>query len=513
MNKQRFLFAVLCILLSQGQVSVAHAGAPSFQVFEASIPEVHAALRQGKTSCQTIVSQYLLRIQTYDKALQINSIQTINARAQEQAKALDALQAKGGWGGALHCVPVMLKDVFETKDMPTSFGSVLFKHWTSDRDAAVVQRLKNAGAIILAKNTMGEFGNRYSGSAYGLVRNPYDITRNPSGSSAGTAASLTANFGLVGIGEDSTGSIRGPASVNNLVGLRPTHGSVNLAGMMPATPSVDTLGPITRTTKDAAILMEVIADARGGQSIAEVSNSAPLRVGVITQPISASTDPGSSDYYKVHAVFDQALKRLKNQNVTVITPLNPAELSLVRELEAMNFDAYETEKAMDEHLRSMNKPPVSSLRELLDSGVVVPAAAASLRKALGKRTTDPAYATIQRKRQLLRDAVLKSMSEHNLSALVYATYDHQTTPIPDDVLTNPQSKDTFGWGDNRNLSPATGLPALSVPAGLTTDRLPVGMEFIGAPYSESILLELGRRLEQSSPSRQVPGLTPPLQAQ
>ena len=481
----------------------------SFNLYETTIKEVHSALRSGKTTCHSIVSEYLNRIQAYDQSLKINSVQTINPKALEQAKDLDAQQARGEWGGLLHCVPVLLKDTFETKDMPTSFGSALFQDWVSDRDATVVQRLQAAGAIILAKTTMGEFGNRYSGSAFGVIRNPYDLERNPSGSSAGTAVGITANFGLVGIGEDSTGSIRGPAAVTNLVGLRPTHGSVSLEGMMPATPSVDTLGPITRTAEDAELVLQVIADSPE-LSLASSPIEKQLNIGLITAPMSASTDPTSPDYVKVQSVINQALSMLKGRHVTVLEGINPLHLSIVQQLEAMDFDTYEMEEAIDNHLQNMTMPPVSSLQEIIDSGIVVPATAATINKALSKRNSDWALPLIQNKRQRLRQSILSILEEKNLSALVYATYHHQPTKIPEDVLHNPQCNDFFGWGDNRNLSPVTGLPALTMPAGLTIDGLPVGLEFIGAPYSESVLLELGRRVETAVNARTPPSLTPPL---
>jgi amidase len=153
----------------------------------------------------------------------------------------------------LHCVPVLIKDQVETSDMPTMYGSVLFKDFIPTRDATIVTRLKNAGAVILAKTTMGEFASGYLGSAFGIVRNAYDQTRIASGSSGGTGAGVAAGFATVGIGEDTGGSVRGPAAANNLVGLRPTTQLVSRHGMMPARPSTDTLGPITRASAASAV--------------------------------------------------------------------------------------------------------------------------------------------------------------------------------------------------------------------------------------------------------------------
>jgi amidase len=150
-------------------------------------------------------------------------------------------------------MPVRIKDQVETSDMPTMYGSVLFKDFIPTRDATIVTRLKNAGAVILAKTTMGEFASGYLGSAFGIVRNAYDQTRIASGSSGGTGAGVAAGFATVGIGEDTGGSVRGPAAANNLVGLRPTTQLVSRHGMMPARPSTDTLGPITRASAASAV--------------------------------------------------------------------------------------------------------------------------------------------------------------------------------------------------------------------------------------------------------------------
>ena len=234
--------------------------AQSYRVVETTIDDVHASLTSGEITCRELVELYLARIEAYDqRGPGLNAIQHVNARALEEADELDTAHEESGFVGPLHCIPVLLKDQVETSDMPTTYGSAIFAEFVSGRDATIVTRMKQAGAIILAKTTMGEFASRYVGSEFGMVRNAYDPMRNPSGSSAGTGAGIAANFGLVGIGEDTGGSIRGPAAVHSLVGLRPTLPLVSRFGMMPANPTNDTLGPITRTVADAAILLDVIA--------------------------------------------------------------------------------------------------------------------------------------------------------------------------------------------------------------------------------------------------------------
>src|SRR5262249_52385300 len=231
-----------------------------FRLLEASIDDVRGALISKRVTCHALVDLYLKRIDAYNKSgPALNAVQTVNPRALQEADGLDAALATSGPVGPLHCVPTLVKDQVETRDMPTTYGSAVFKDFTPDRDATIVTKLRKAGAIVVAKTTMGEYAAGFLGSAFGVVRNAYDPSRSASGSSGGTGSAVTANFGTIGIGEDTGGSIRGPAAVNSLVGLRPTLPLVSRFGMLPARPTTDTLGPITRTVRDAAILLDVIA--------------------------------------------------------------------------------------------------------------------------------------------------------------------------------------------------------------------------------------------------------------
>src|SRR5437870_5340144 len=226
-------------------VSAIAAPAPAFHLLETTIGDVQTAFRSGALTCHALVDLYIKRINAYDKAgPKLNAVQTINPHALAEADRLDVAFKSSGPAGPLHCIPVLLKDEVETSDMPTTYGSVIFKEFTPRRDATITTKMKKAGAIILAKTNMGEFAAGYVGSAFGIARNPYNPARSPSGSSSGTGAGIAANFATVGIAEDTGGSVRGPAALNSLVGLRPTLPLVSRFGMMPATPSQDTLGPI-----------------------------------------------------------------------------------------------------------------------------------------------------------------------------------------------------------------------------------------------------------------------------
>ena len=500
------------------------AGAQGFQLLEATIADVHAAFASGELTCRALVRQYIDRIEAYDQTgPNLNAVQVVNPRALERADELDAAYAESGPVGPLHCIPVLLKDQVETRDMPTTYGSALFEGFMSRRDATIVVRMRAAGALILAKTNMGEFASRYVGSAFGIIRNAYDPTRNPSGSSGGTGAGIAANFGMVGIGEDTGGSIRGPAAVHALVGLRPTLPLVSRYGMMPANPSSDTLGPMTRTVRDAALLLDAIAGYDANDPItAYTAGHVPesyaagldaeglrgARIGVIRESMDPKTNPDADDYKQVRALVDRALADMRALGATVVDPVTVAGLESAQR--AYTTNNFETERAMNDYLAEHENAPVRTVRDILVSGVVTPWRARGLINVVGRSTTDRGYLTILRVREELRRSVLTAMANHDLDALVYATFDHQTTVIAPDALTNANTQDAYARGNNRFLSPATGFPALTLPAGLTADGLPIGLEMLGRPFTEATLFELAHAYEQGTQRREPPRTTPAL---
>ena len=500
------------------------ASAQSFRLLEATIADVQAALASEQITCRELVQRYLDRIEAYDAAgPALNAIQHVNPDALRAAESLDAAFDQSGPVGPLHCVPVLLKDQVETRDMPTTYGSALFDGFVSGRDATIVVRMQEAGAIILAKTNMGEFASRYVGSAFGAIRNAYDPTRNPSGSSGGTGAGIAANFGMVGIGEDTGGSIRGPSAVHSLVGLRPSVPLVSRHGMMPANPSSDTLGPMTRTVTDAAILLDVIAgydphDPVTAYAAGQVPDSYAAgldadglrgaRIGVIRESMDPKTDAESEDYRQVRAVIDQAIADLRSRGAVVVDSVAVPSLdSVQRTYVANNF---ETEQAMNAYLAEQADAPITTVRDILLSGIVTPWRAKGLMDVVGKSTDDHEYLSILMARERLRRGVLTVMADSELDALIYATFDHQTTTIAPDVLTNANTEDAYALGNNRYLSPVIGFPALTVPAGFTGAGLPVGLEFLGRPFTEAMLLRLGYAYEQATHRREPPATTPAL---
>lgn len=518
---RRFLLATT---LGVALALPANGSAQEFSLLETTIAQVHEAMQAGRLTCRQLVQGYLDRIAAYDQTgPRLNTIRHLNERALQQADSLDAIFRARGPVGPLHCVPVLLKDQVETRDMPTSYGSVLFQDFMPGRDATIAARMREAGAIILAKTNMGEFASRYVGSAFGIIRNAYDPDRNPSGSSGGTGSGVAANFGLVGIGEDTGGSVRGPSAVSSLVGLRPTLQLVSRFGLMPANPTQDTMGPMARTVTDAAILLGVIAgydpkDPVTAYSVDHVPDSYTeglsaerlrgARIGVLRHPMDPSADPSSEDFLKVKAVFDGAIGKLGSLGAEVVDPLEIPGLDSLLSVAIAND--YETEAATDAYLAEHPNAPYATLGAILLTGKVNPWRARGLMAVMGKTTDDAGYLALLKARASLRERVLQAMADHDLDAIVYPTFTNQPTLIAADVLTNPTPDDGYGRGDNRGLSPATGFPALTVPAGFTSDDLPVGLEFLGRPFTEETLLDFGYAFEQATHHRRPPPSTPAL---
>ncbi|MCL4212686.1 MAG: hypothetical protein KJZ74_02110 [Gemmatimonadales bacterium] len=526
------LVSAVVFALAFGQV--AELRGQSFDLMEATIPGVHAALKSGRLTCRALVQGYLDRIAAYDQqGPKLNAIQNVNPRALQEADSLDAARRAGHAMGPMHCVPVLLKDQVETKKMPTTYGSALFKDFVPQRDATVVTRLEAAGAIILAKTTMGEFASRYVGSAMGIIRNAYDPMRNPSGSSGGSGSGVAANFGLVGIGEDTGGSVRGPAAVTSLVGLRPTLQLISRFGMLPANPTQDTMGPMTRTVMDAALLLDQMVgyDAndpitayavdRTPRSYAALLKTDALkgaRIGVLRprtdtsaaarNDTSATAREIAADRARVRAVMDRAIAQLRALGATVVDSLVIPELNQ----RGGPGNDFETEQATDAYFRDHPNAPVKTFKEIMLSGVVNPWRARGMMEYVGKTTSDPDYLVLMQRREAVRVGVLKAMADQKLDAIAYATFDQEPTLIAEDVLTNPRPRDGYGRGDNRGLSPTTGFPALTVPAGFTSNDLPVGLELLGRPFSEALLLGLGYSFEQGTKYRRPPATTPALAA-
>src|SRR5215813_12884083 len=245
-----------------------------FEICETTIAGIHHAIRSGKITCRGLVEAYLKRIEAYDQSTRLNSIVIVNPQALAEADRLDEEFKRTGKLRPLHGIPVIVKDNYDTKDLQTTGGSLALKGSIPPDDAFQVRRIREAGAIVLAKSNMAEWAFSpmlTESSIAGVTRNPYDLERVPAGSSGGTAAAVAANFGAVGLGTDTGNSIRGPSSHNALVGIRSTMGLTSRQGIIPLYLRNDIGGPMARTVEDAVRVLDAIAGYDPADPITERS--------------------------------------------------------------------------------------------------------------------------------------------------------------------------------------------------------------------------------------------------
>jgi Asp-tRNA(Asn)/Glu-tRNA(Gln) amidotransferase A subunit family amidase len=483
---------------------------PDFDVVERSIEDLQQAMAARQVTSRQLVDLYLARIAAYDEhGPALNAIASVNPHAREAAAALDAERASRGPRGPLHGVPVLVKDNYETMEMPTTAGSVALIGFQPGRDAFQVQRLKAAGAVILGKTNMHELaaGIYTVGSSFGQTRNPYDLDRNPGGSSGGTGAAVGANFAAAGMGSDTCGSIRNPASHNSLVGLRGTQGLASRTGIVPLSSTQDIGGPIARSIADLAILL----DATVGADPADPSTSASAghvpasyraglrsdalkgaRVGVVRSLFGTAPED-----QEVAGIVQKALDALKASGAEVLDVAIPGLDDLLRDSSMIGPD-FKFDLA--DYLAAAPNAPVRSLGEILERGLFHTALEAQLRarNAVASRESNESRRA-RIKRTAIRQAVEAVFAEHQLTALAYPTLRRKPARIGDGQ-----------GGSNCQLSAHSGLPALGVPAGFSSDGLPIGMDLLGAAWSEQELLSLGYSMERAQGIRRAPFSTPAL---
>jgi Asp-tRNA(Asn)/Glu-tRNA(Gln) amidotransferase A subunit family amidase len=488
--------------------------AAAFDLVEASAAQIGAALTAGAVSSRELVAQYLARIDAYDqRGPGLNAISVVNPDAAAEADGLDRERRAGAVRGPLHGVPIIVKDNYETAGMQTAAGSATLAGWIPPGDAWLVKRLRAAGAIIVAKANMHEFayGITTVGSLFGQTRNPFAPDRNPGGSSGGTGAAIAANFAAIGMGSDTCGSIRIPAAHNCLAGIRATQGLLSRAGIVPMSHTQDIGGPMGRWVADLALVLDETAgyDPDDPQTAASVGNI-PASYGAALQPdglrgarigLLTHLFGSEAEDEEVAAIVRAAgadMRRLVAEIMEITIPglaellLDPNAGHLVL-IHDVKFD-------LDAYLASRPTAPVRSLDEALASGRIHPEVEPNLRRSQAVRSRDTKeYWEHVAKRELLRQAVLQAMAEHRLDALAYPPIRRQANRIGEH-----QS------GTNCHLSANSGLPALVVPAGFTTDGMPVGVELIGRAWSEALLLRLGHAYEQATKHRRPPASTPPL---
>ena len=494
---------------------------PQFQFVEATINDVHGAIESGQMTCADIVAGYLRRIESYDQPSGMNSIIFTNPGALEKARQIDQRLGSGEKLGPLYCIPVLLKDNFDTADMPTSGGSVALKESIPPDDAFMVGRLREADAIIIAKTNMAEwaFSPRQSiSSSYGRTANAYDLDRVPAGSSGGTASATAASFGIIGMGSDTGNSIRGPSSHLALFGIRSTIGLTSRDGVIPLLFDRDIAGPMMRTVTDAAKVFNVVAgydpadpyteDGRDRleadyTSFLDANALAGKRLGVLR----ALVDTEDADP-EVTLVFEQALADLRSAGAEIIDPLEIPNLDTHLEASSCNRFRYD----MYVYLGSLgDDAPMTDVMEVRESGQYSPQAEGGL-DYFGDGPLDvppvqwdPPCAEFfeHEDRQAYLDDTLSAMEVADVDAIIYPTW------------TNPPAHIDRGYedykGDNSQLvSPDTGLPAITVPMGYTYGHLPAGLQMLGRPYSEGLLFGMAYSYEQATQHRIPPREFPEL---
>lgn len=502
-------------------LALAHAPARAqsperFEIEEATIAQIHRAFLDGRLTARRLVDLYLERIEAYDqRGPALNAIVAVNPNARAVADSLDALLARTGrLAGPLHGIPVIVKDNYDTYDMPTTAGSLALAGSIPPDDAFQVRRLREAGAIVLAKSNMAEFAfSPYEtvGSALpGYTRNPYALDRVTAGSSGGTAAAVAANLGAVGLGTDTGNSIRGPSSHTALVGIRSTMGLTSRDGIVPLYLDRDIGGPMARTVEDAVRVLDVIAgpDAADPVTLAAASRKAASytahlradglrgkRIGVLRQISNTRTADSA-----VLRRFDEALDALRRGGAVVVDPVTIPRLDRPGQTFCPRF-----KPDIEAYLASLgDAAPVKTLADIIRSRRFHPSIGERLRdfqQFEGTPETNEACVRATANADTLRAAVRAALAEQRLDALVYPTWNNPPRRIGD--LNTPDGNNSW------QISPPTGFPAITVPMGWVRvlDReLPVGLQILGDAWSEPTLIEIAYAYEQATRWRRPPAL-------
>lgn len=492
----------------------------AFPVEETTIAQVHAAIKTRTLTCHALVAAYLRRIEAYDKqGPAINAITVVNPDALATADSLDRrFAATRNLVGPLHCIPIIVKDNMQTIGLQTAAGNIALKDYKPAKDAFQVKRVKDAGAIVLAKSNMAEFAfsplETVNSLLPGYTRNPYALDRVTAGSSGGTAAAVAANLGEVGLGTDTGNSIRGPSSHQALVGIRSTMGLTSRAGIAPLSLFADIAGPMARTVADAVAVFQVVAgyDPDDAATLPTKDRAIPdysaslvadglkgARIGVLRQAFEGPTvDP------EVRAVFERALADLRKAGATVLDTVIVAESDSIRRSGRGGGSAcapfkYEFNAWLAQQGDAV---PVKSIDTIVRRGQFHPSIQARLNfPANADQNPDsiPSCQARQRVREGLRDAVTATMDRLRLDALVYPTWSNPPRLIGD--MSTPA-------GDNSQVfSPTTGMPAITVPMGYTRNNtLPAGMTIFGRAFDEPRLITLAYAYEQATKWRRRPEL-------
>jgi Asp-tRNA(Asn)/Glu-tRNA(Gln) amidotransferase A subunit family amidase len=488
-----------------------------FRVEEKSIAEIQAAYRDGTTTARAVTQAFLDRIAAYDRCgPQLWAIVLTNPQAIADAEALDrSFAATGKFSGPLHGIPVLIKDNYDVVGLQTTGGSGALIGWVPQKDATVIAKLREAGAIILAKTTMSEWArggfDNINSVLPTFARNPYNTAHATGGSSGGTGSGVAASFGVAGLGSDTFGSIRNPSSNNALVGLRPSWALVSRAGMVGLYDGRDTAGPMTRTVEDLVALLDVIAgvdpadpatagaEGRIPASYApslKIDGAKGKRIGVLRQAF----PPDASDPHVV-GLLDKAVADLKMAGAEIVDPFIVPEFN---DFPPRSHPLSEVKAAIERYLATTGPGFPKTLAEVMATEKFHPVHEVSL------RATVPAPAPREDPIVHQLEADEKNMRE---------VYDAAMRAAGIDAFILPVASYPPKLNGDRNLTPAgantwiaSGLhwPAMAVPMGYTYEDLPSGLQIVGRPWTEPLLIEIAYAYEQATKHRHPPTTVPPL---
>lgn len=485
---------------------------------EITIDEIQEDLERGDYSIVELAEFYLDQIEKLDKSgPELNAVLTINPDVLTIAAQLDEEMKSGNIRGPLHGIPVLLKDNIDTGDkMPCTAGSRVMKDSYPLKDSPLAAQLREAGAIILGKANLSEWANfhsSYSSSGWsglgGQTRNPYDLSRNPCGSSAGSAVAVAANLSVLAIGTETNGSIVCPANNNGIVGIKPTVGLISRSGIIPISFTQDTGGPMARTVRDAAICLGVLTepDTLDSKTLIEgrvvfEDYTQFLKLGTLKDKRIGYFKTPLGDHKRMTEIMDAAVDYLKMEGAAIVD----VDMILSEETGDNSFEVllYEFKEGLNKYFKSVGpNSSVRDLRELIDKifsdstemryfDHQLLQLAQSKGDLNSQEYKDALSAMIKQSRQ---EGIDKVMNEHNLDAIVAPTG-------------GPAWKTDLTNGDNFSIessSPAAiaGYPSINVPMG-QIDGLPVGMSIFGRAWSEPLLLEIAYNYEQGTLHRFTP---------
>jgi len=495
------------------------ARAATFELSTATVADINAAFDAGALTSEKLVSLYLARIAAYDQqGPKLNTIITLNTKALDEARALDVERKAKGPRSPLHGIPILAKDVYDTVEMPTSGGFKPMATSQPARDSFVINRLRQAGAIILGKTNQADWygvAARGASTLKGQVISPYNPKKFCGGSSSGTGVAMAAWFATIGLGSDTSGSVVIPTAHNSLAGFSTTHGLVSRTGMMWSSPSQENGGPLGRCVYDCAAIIDAVAgydpadlptqDSVGKipdrpyTSFVSANGLKGARVGVLREMIRHGPT-----HVEGIALMEQAIADFKKAGALVVDPVLTG-LNLPEEHLSASASEYEHIAAINKYLSGLpDTAPIRTVDEMVaKGGSLVKAAIIKDSKSHVSMDHNPLLAAAYKQQAVLREALVSVMDKYQLDALILP---YETALIWDIPLNNgadPESRNA--------LASFTGLPTVLVPGGFfPSDGMPFAVQFLGRKFSEPTLIKLASGFEAATKHRQSPSSTPPL---